>query len=410
MRKTTLLLVLTALAAGWSPASLADGSWERIDAPNHFVDRDGKDRFPACSGGPVPGAHSGFVPADTSYAFFIRHGNPNKLAILFDGGGACFDANTCIGSAITPGPATYSQIVDETTASLEFVDGLGDIDNPENPIADYTQVFIPYCTGDLHTGASTTEYLLQTGPVSLPWTINHRGADNVAFVMKELDRIYQTEVGRPPREVFLTGLSAGGYGVAYHAPAIIDRLPWYTKVRLVADAASGVITQNFYDLALAPNGNWAVWDNLPSVLQNAFSSGPDSIIVELYKALGRNYPRARFGQYTTAFDETQIAFYNIDKNINNPSLWLDPTELLIAGFEWTLKARTYQILTALQVWNYRYYLAEGSDHTVLADDKLYLETSGGGVALVDWLDDMLNRFWPWGSDWRSVSCAPDCLP
>jgi hypothetical protein len=68
------------------------------------------------------------------------------------------------------------------------------------------------------------------------------------------------------------------------------------------------------------------------------------------------------------------------------------------------------ILTALQNWNYRFYLAKGTDHTVIASDKFYTENSARGVPLVDWLDDMINRTWPFGSDWRNVGCTPNCLP
>jgi hypothetical protein len=68
------------------------------------------------------------------------------------------------------------------------------------------------------------------------------------------------------------------------------------------------------------------------------------------------------------------------------------------------------ILTALQTWNYRLYLAKGVDHTVIASNKYYLEDTAQGVALVDWLDDMINRRWLWRSDWRNVRCTPNCLP
>jgi len=410
MRKHARLLISVVLALGCTaPSGAADDGWMKIEADGSFDDN-GVLRTPSCSGGPelvdtpigpVP------MPADTQYSFFVREGDPRKLAILFDGGGTCFDANTCIGSALAGSP-TYSLKVDETTQTLGAFGGLGDEDNPDNPIADYTQVFIPYCSADLHTGANDKVYLLPFDGSVIPWEIHHRGADNVAFVLKWLDEYY-AGLGTVPRNVFLTGLSAGGYGVVYHAPSIADRLPWWTKLRVLADAASGVITGNFYSLALTENGAWRALDNLPPVLAGAFASGPDEIIIEIYKALGSTYPRARFGQYTTAFDTTQIAFFNIDRNIGDPSKWTDPTELIAAGFEWTLRARTYQILTALQVWNYRFYLAAGDAHTVLASDEFFKEDSAG-EDLVDWLDDMLNRYWPFGGNWRNVSCSPECLP
>lgn len=288
-------LLATIFAISATPAANAETSWERIDVPDYFVDDQGTPRYPSCSGGPeLTDTPFGQVPqpANTDYAFFIRPGNPSKLAIFFDGGGACWDANTCVGSAVL-GASIYSQTVDETVEGLNALQGLGDFENPENPISDYTQVFIPYCTGDLHTGASDTVYTLNTEFGPLPWTIYHRGADNVAAVLDWLTDYYTNEVGRAPAKVFSSGASAGGYGVLYNYPAVAALLPWYTQTRVLVDAANGVINQDFYDRALAPNGVWGVWDNLAPELANAFASGPDALAIEIFKSLGANYPRTR---------------------------------------------------------------------------------------------------------------------
>jgi len=407
MRKLfTLGLALVLVSVIATPA-LADG-WKRIDAPAHFTDRNGIERSPSCSGGPVP--VPGALPdqANTDYAFFVRPGDPRRLAIFFDGGGACWDKNTCLGTALL-GSSVYTQEIDETVEALNASPGLADASNPGNPIGEYTQVYIPYCTGDLHTGSNDQGYTLETDLGPLDWTIRHRGADNVAFVLDWLAKHYG-KLGYPPSKVFLSGASAGGYGVTYHYPAIARMLPWYTRTRVLVDAANGVITDDFYNRTLTPDGVWGVWENLAPELQSAFSSGADQITVELFKSLAWNYPGARFGQYTTAFDEVQIGFFNLARNTDRPDLWEDPNELALSAFEWTIRARTYMNLVAFQTWNYRYYIAAGGDHTVVGSDKFYTEDSAAGVPLVDWVDDMINRRWLWwGSDWRNVSCTPDCL-
>ena len=413
MRIPTLLSVLVALTATMFATSVAADGWTRIDAPAQFVDRNGVLRRPSCSGGPkLVDSPVGPVPvaADTQYAFFFRQGDQRRLAVLWDGGGACWDATTCVGSALLGNPI-YNLEVDETVEELETIGGIGDNNNPNNPIASYTQVFIPYCTGDLHTGANDQVYTLPLPDGSaLPWLVHHRGYDNVAFVLDWLTEYYEIEVGRPPKKVFLAGASAGGYGVLYGVPVFLNRLPRHTRTRVLVDAASGVINQDFYDRALTPGGVWRVWNNLPPVLSGAFASGPDNIAVESFRSLGHAYPRARFGQYTTAFDVTQIFFFNVARNLESIEKWFDPIELAAAGFEWTIRARTYQILTALQTWNYRFYLARGEEHTIVASDKFYTEDSARGVDFVDWVDDMINRRWIWWSNWRNVSCVPNCVP
>lgn len=403
--------LVMALACAAAPAAV-QAQWLQIDAPKPFTDANGVLRTPTCSGGPelietpegkVP------VPADTAYSFFFRPGDPDQLAVFWDGGGACWDANTCIGSALA-GRSLYAQSVDETAATLDAADGLADFDHPDNPLAGYNQVFIPYCTADLHAGAADTTYFFQPpgGPV-LPWTIHHRGADNVAAVLRWLTDYYENEIGRAPARVFLLGASAGGYGVLYHYPGVDQRLPPSADIRVMVDAANGVMNQDFYDRALTPNGAWAVWGNLAPELANAFASGPEQLMIETFKSLGARYPRSRFGQYTTAFDATQIEFFNIARHVASPNLWLDPDEIAAAGAEWTIRARRDMLLTALQTPNYRFYVARGTQHTVVANDKFYLEDSARGVPLVDWVDDMIRGESSFFSHWRNVSCTPHCL-
>jgi hypothetical protein len=414
-RKTpfALSIALAMVCCALSGTSSAS-DWIRIDvASEPFTDRNGVQRTPGCSGGPeLVATPGGPVPiiADTDFSFFFRVGNTDELAIFWDGGGACWDALTCVGSALSGSPL-YNLTVDETATDLDAAPGLGDLLNPANPIRDYTQVFIPYCTGDLHTGARDTTYFYPAADGStIPWTIHHRGYDNVVAVLEWLTDYYQNDVGRAPARVFLGGASAGGYGVLYGYPAVAKRLPASTRTRVMVDAANGVINQDFYDRALATDGVWGIWDNMAPELAQAFSSRPDALTIEIFKSLGWNYPHTRFGQYTTAFDAVQILYYNVARNLNSPELWFDPLQIVLSGADFTFRARTYMLLTALQTFNYRAYLAKGSDHTVIADNKFYTEDSAQGVYLSDWLDDMINRFWPWGGDWRNVSCAPDCLP
>ena len=394
-------LAVFLLSAMQSPA--ADG-WLQVNASEPFTDRHGKARAPSCSGAPMPPAFN--TPSPTEFSFFYREGNAKNLVIAFDGGGACWDAQTCLGSVVS-GNAVYDPIVDETTDSLDELGGLGDRNHPENPAADALQVLIPYCTGDLHTGSRDTVYTL---PGRGAFTIHHRGFDNVAAVLAWIEDYYTYRVGEWPENVFITGASAGGYGAFFAYPAIDELLPSRTRKRVVSDSAIGIIHQDFYDRALTPEGVWGIWENVPPPLANAFASGPAALPIAINQSLAWQYPRTRFGQYTRAFDAVQIFYLNVAKHLSAPELWNDPLRLFITGIEWTARARASLGLSALTTWNYRYYLAEGIDHTVVADDHLYVEASGGGRRLIDWLDDMINRRWAFGGDWRNASCFPGCLP
>lgn len=389
----------------------AESGWQRIEVPASFVDRDGVTRQPRCAGAPQLTA-GGIEPTDTEFSFFVREGNPRKLLIALDGGGACWEANTCIGSALAGDPI-YEPVVNESPESLATAGGLGDLGNPGNPLSDFTQVFVPYCTGDIHWGSKDTQYVYTMPDGSpLPWTIHHRGFDNNVAVLAWLLDYYQS-LGFAPSQVVLAGSSAGGYGVLLTLPALKQLLPVTTRTYMIADSANGVVNDSFYQAALGgyalSGGNWGVEINIPDFLVGAFASGPNAMSVATYTTLAWHYPFTRFGQYTRAWDEVQIFYYNVMQNIDYPERWTDQAYLLANALPWSIKARTNMQLSAL-AFNYRYYIAAGTEHVILPEDSFYEENSAQGLYFRDWVDDMVNQRFLWrAKDWRNVSCFPNCL-
>ncbi len=410
MRLTTAILAPLILLATIATSVLAadtHAEWQRIEVPTQFEDDQGIPRTPSCSGGPRLIQTEGgpvLTPAETQFSFFMRAGDPARLLINWDGGGACWDSHTCIGSALTETPV-YDLGINETPERLAALGGISDLDNPRNPLRGHTQVFIPYCTGDLHFGSRETLYDLPSGG---QWPIRHHGHDNVLAVLDSL-RDYYDEIGREPEEIILVGVSAGGYGVLYNYRAVSETFPWTHKVRVLVDSANGIITDDLYRRALTPNGVWGLWENIDPVLENAFASGPETLMIETFRELGWQHPNARFGQYSSALDSTQILFYNLAKHLNEPTLWVDPNALFVSGLEWTFKAQSTMWWTAVTTWNYRFYLGQGVDHTLLGNARFYEESSARGVRFSDWFSDMIDQRWVFRSQWKNLSCAPDCV-
>ena len=402
-----------------SGSLLADDGLLEFVAPDPYAgigidvldgDRGTRTVYPSCSGGPRL-TDTGLVATDRQYSFFLREGDPRYLMIALDGGGACMDPNTCVGTALL-GNATYQQTAGDVSAAAEL-GGIGDVENPENPFEDYTQVFVPYCTGDIFWGSRDTEY--HHPLLAEPWTIHHRGYDNVLWVLSEILSYYQTDLDSVPEKVVLIGGSAGGYGVAFALAPLVALLPEETEVYVVADAASGLISEEFYVRTLGgasmTDGVWGIENNVADFMLEAFTGGAAEIPVAVYDALAAQYPDTRFGQYTTAFDAVQIFYYNLSRHIDDPERWLDPVELAPAGLEWTMQVRENLHETAAN-HNVRYYIGAGIDHTVVGDERFYEEDSAWGVDFRDWLDDMVNEDgeWPWESRWQNVSCVPFCTP
>ncbi len=358
------------------------------------------------------------------YRYFIQGNGPNLL-ILLDGGGACWDPNTCGLNA--PTQPVFFPFITESVSNQRLVDAgprpleTGILaDDTHNPFQNYTKVFVPYCTGDLFWGNRDTHY----GPV----ITRHRGYGNLMGVIKSLwsERSYASA---PPDKVVITGTSAGAYGAIAAFIEIERRLPkWLlfnntrkTLTYLIADGGNGIVTNDFLDRAInAPDAAWGVraMGTLPNYLLDALQEA-SGLPVAVYRELTWRYPKSRFAQIQSAYDAVQVSFLNTMKYVDEPSRWQNPEDLLPSMLEWATQMRWAVNLSAMAS-NYRYYTSAGSDHTVLIDvppeagfgfcsDLFYQQNSAAGIRLVDWVRDMVNTpsLW-WTGQWRNATCFPVC--
>ena len=155
-------------------------------------------------------------------------------------------------------------------------------------------MFVPYCTGDVHSGSNTAHY---TNPdTGEPYTIEHRGADNFRVVLEWMRANFDA-----PDEILVTGSSAGAYGAATHFARIRDVFPG-GRAR---DAGRRRPRRHDAGFLERRNGNWR-YDLPESVFgRDAQLTGDDDIVARL----AAHYPHDRFAQYTTAHDVTQSGFY-----------------------------------------------------------------------------------------------------
>ena len=157
-------------------APVADG-WVRIVPKPLTIN--GRRYKPTCSDAP------GSTP---TYSYYYRKGTADGLVVFFNGGGSCWNDATCSKPRLAGDRAFFSgkddqDAVDVYKAELlpddgpSRMSGLLDRTNPQNPVRDWSMVFVPYCTGDVHSGSNTAHYRFpDTGK---PFTIEHRGWDNM---------------------------------------------------------------------------------------------------------------------------------------------------------------------------------------------------------------------------------------
>jgi hypothetical protein len=126
------------------------------------------------------------------------------VVMYFQGGGACWDAATCfiLGTAAhIQDTLTPAQVVDEAMRGTSFLFER----NAQNPWQNANYVYVPYCTGDAHSGANVATFTTSSGPRE----VHFEGAHNTELVLARMAATFTTTT-----HMTLIGASAGGYGVA----------------------------------------------------------------------------------------------------------------------------------------------------------------------------------------------------
>lgn len=309
------------------------------------------------------------------YKLFARPGNPKKLVVYFQGGGACWNRENC---DLTKSP-TYVPTIGAFHPSNN--DGIFDFENGANPLRDYSFVFAPYCTGDIHLGDSDTVY----DPIAedqAPLTIHHRGRTNAQAALD----LAKTEFGDAV-EVFVTGSSAGSVAAAYYAPKIADIFP-NARITQLGDAAGGYRNREVAEGKIAHNthGNWG---SAAILAADPLYAGIDFGVFgfeHLYTAASKAYPHIRFAQYDTVEDWAQKSFLAA---ANDPTVSL--ADYLAAN---------HADITAVDA-NFRSFIAGGDRHTILRGADFY-QIAVGDVSFRDWVADLAE-----GRDIQNVVCE-DC--
>lgn len=292
------------------------------------------------------------------YAFFVRPGDPDKLMIYFQGGGACWSRATC--GSYGPYKRTVGDVEDEIGAS-----GIADFDDPRNPLADYTAVVVAYCNADVHVGSRSVTF--EGEP---PLTIQFHGYDNATAVLDWAAANYPGA-----SRLFVTGTSAGSYGALFNAARIFEAWPDAEKW-VLGDAGVGVTPGRWRGFDV-----WGLTDHLPEDIESGAASPGVTTAVALH--LAQAYPDAQVAQYTTVADSVQETFYTLMGGD-------------VRG--WTAGMRAAMEALASEE-NTRVFIAPGASHGILPRSAFYT-MSADGVAFSDWLTD-----WLAGEPVASVLCA-----
>ncbi len=295
---------------------------------------------------------------DTPYSFFVRESSPEKLLLYFEGGGGCWDSNTCdpngFGAAYTP----FVDASDEPNAA-----GIFDFENPDNPFADYSVVFVPYCTGDLHLGDGTQSYNKSDGSTL---TIQHNGYNNSMSAINWMFENYEQ-----PETVFVSGSSAGAIPSPFYATFVAAQYP-DTRIEQLGDAGGAYRAKT--GVLLYP-----IWGSASALAQMPRADEVADVMKgetfeELYIAAAQLYPNATFSQFNTEADSLQAAFLSMVRAEG----WDAPGSLA------DKIAANYADIESADSDNFIGFIGEGSSHVILDNNSFY-RSSIRGVPLHEWV-------------------------
>ena len=299
------------------------------------------------------------APADcmcgdgSEFHFWTRERDPAKVLFFFEGGGACFSPETC-----DPANPAYKTAIGHDETLSDLVEGIWDDSNAANPFRDWSVVFVPYCTGDVHIGNNTADY-------GNGITVEHKGYVNGVAA---LDTLAQTFPGA--EHIVVSGESAGSVPDPLYAGLAADLFP-DARITVLADGSGAY--PDVPGINALIGGLWGTMNAVPDWPVNAGKTVESWSFPGLFIQAGAHAPRIVFARHDYAFDETQAFFSAL------AGIAADDLVQLIDKNEAQVEATGVNLLS---------YISPGDDHTILSKDELYSHEVNG-VGLVDWITALL---------------------
>ena len=309
----------------------------------------------------------------TDYAIHIRlapDGYPvdNVIAAL-EGGGVCLFENDCR-SKIASSPQLFN-------AQDPRPPGSGIMgDDMDNPFANWTKVYLPYCNQDVFMGGGVFE-TFSDFEVPRYGAVNLRAGMRVTrdIIWKEMDAAGDAGFRPDLLTALFGGFSAGAYGTMYNHHFVLDTLQW-PRTTAFPDAGGGL--DNGTDAGVRSLGPIKIpaWNAQPLLPSYCFS-GECAVGPEIYKDMSPRLLQVaeqRMLVVSNQKDTTQ----QIDAFFTNEAQWINAMRSAycdtkdLPGIDWFLTSDS-----------------KNSVHVVTIRPEFYYGEVAG-ERMVDWFDRAIN--------------------
>jgi hypothetical protein len=352
--------------------------------------------------------------------FYVHFASTDKLFIYLEGGGACDSVSFCqhnpanlttvfSGGAASQGQTILGSLTTTTALQAPYVPtggdggtayspGIFDFTNPANPFKDWSGVYVPYCTGDVHFGTRDN--------VTIPTDGVSPALPNQHFVGHlNLEKFIARIVPTFPSvsQVVLAGASAGAFGAGLNYGMVQDSFGANVPVVVLDDSGPPFSAQY---LAPCVQKNWrAIWGfdgALPPDCAECFQPDGSGLTNIFYYWL-QKYQKASFGMVSTSQDEVMRLFFAQGNNncASDNATWDGLVQILGSGYSGMMYTQGLNdLLTAFQCsGRIAGYLIGGQNpnypnptyHQHIFRSEFYQAiTNDGGITMAEWTSDLIG--------------------
>jgi hypothetical protein len=289
--------------------------------------------------------------AGTEFSAFTRAGKSDKLLIMEQGGGACWQG------------FYFCNVLSEAQEPPAAPFGIWDFDAPENPFADYSIVYMPYCDGSTFAGDNDVYDPAFAAWLGVPQAFVrfHRGLRNMTAGMDLAKATFPKA-----KRITVAGSSAGGVGASSFSP-FLARMLYGNKAHLTVfnDAGPVAINLNETEAIAARAADWQFGKFFPASCTECDDMGQSTATIDWRL---ENDSTIREAFYETDGDATNRFFMNI------PTQW-EYRQLILTE---------HGALNDAHPDRYKRFIVSGDDsHTALQTPLFYLQEANG-VPLNEW--------------------------
>ncbi|HWO22232.1 MAG TPA: pectin acetylesterase-family hydrolase [Kofleriaceae bacterium] len=312
---------------------------------------------------------------NSPFKFFANFSDKSdNLVVVFEPGGACWDYDSCTGKNGIRGAANVNGLPDDHWRLAPLISPFLSRFDEESPSREWNMIYVPYCTGDVHTGNRVVTYSSAGSP---DVTFHHQGNAAVQQVVAWLDQSF-THVPK----LLVTGCSAGGVGSLVNYRLLRNGIRAVEKSYLLDDSGP-VFPSSGYSAPLHAMIR-AAWDldSLRDQMPPGFS--PDDMGT-INTAIADEFPGDRLA--TTYFRrDYNFSLYSYERFYNFPAkseilrMWDADTQLLMQ--QYATRDNLYYFLP--------YYRNVNDSHCTTVLNFAGSNIEERDMTLGQWVNDFVN--------------------